>query len=475
MSKMTGKPLQGRQRGQAGIFMIMSLSVVLATLGLAVDIGTAYYTRQSAQTAADAAAMAAVSFASAGGQPACGSTTICNSTAASCANPPTATATDIDVGCLYAKSNGFVNNGTTQFVSLSANTTAPPGVTGNSPSYWVKADVSATPFTLFGRFGGVSALTINASSTAAVSYYSAGACIYVLDPSANQSFLASGASQTTATCGIFIHSTSTSGFTTTGSASVTASQILINSTAASIGSSSAVTPTPTYGAGSTATSDPLSTLTMPTFTNDTCLPAHDHLVIGSTTHVTMDANTTYCNGISIGNSAEVIFPAGNYVIKDGLSITGSAKVTFGAGTYILNGSSSNIALSFGNSAIVNGAGVTFFITGQYGHTIGAVAMTGATTVNLAGPGAGTYQGMLFLQDRVLSYSTTNTFANSAASVVQGTLYFPTTALSYSGGSSTGSYTAIVCKTIQFTGSAHFKNDPTGAFTGLATTVRGMIN
>jgi hypothetical protein len=452
--------------------MVMTLTLLMATLGLVVDLGWSYYLKQSAQTAADAAALAAAAYASASGQPACGAATSCSDTATNCPNPPTAPGTDLDVGCLYAQSNGFVNNGTTQFVKMSANTDAPPGVSNNSPSYWVKAQVSAKPFTLFGSFGGFTSLTINAASIAAVDYYTAGACIYVLDPSASAAFLASGASTTTATCGIFVHSTSPTGFKTTGSASVTASQILINASAASIGGSTSVSPTPTFNAGSSATSDPLL-LSVPTFTDDTCDSDHTNVSVGSTTTRNIDAGT-YCGGITIGNSANVTFTGGTYIIKDGLSIGGASTVTFDAGTYTLNGSKSNYALSFGNSAAITGTGVTFFITGQYSHTIGAVESTGATTVHLSAPGSGSYAGMLFVQDRNLSYSTVNSFANSATSVLQGTLYFPTTPVSYSGASATGSYTAMVAKTISFTGSANFKNDPTGQYTGLATTVRGLI-
>jgi hypothetical protein len=101
-------------------------------------------------------------------------------------------------------------------------------------------------------------------------------------------------------------------------------------------------------------------------------------------------------------------------------------------------------------------------------------MTGNTTVNLSAPHSGAYEGMLFLQDRTLTYSGTNSFANSSSSVLQGTLYFPTTSVSYSGASTTGTYTAMIGKKVSFTGSASFKNDPSGYYTGLGTTIRGVI-
>jgi hypothetical protein len=83
-------------------------------------------------------------------------------------------------------------------------------------------------------------------------------------------------------------------------------------------------------------------------------------------------------------------------------------------------------------------------------------------------------GMSVRAERNLGYTTTNSIANSAATVLQGTLCFPTTYLTYSGASTTGMYTAIIAKRIRMAGSAAFKNDPTGTYTGLASTVRGLI-
>jgi Flp pilus assembly protein TadG len=459
--------------GQAGLFVVLNLTLVFGALGFAVDIGFAYYTRQSEQAAADSAALAAAAYASASGAPACGTGgVVCNSAATGCStSPPNPPTTDLEAGCLYAKANGFVNNGTTQIVSLSANTTAPPGVTGNTPSYWIQANVTTKPYTLFGSFGGVSRLTINASAIAAVSYYNAGACIYVLDPTSSQAFSATGSSTTTATCGIFVNSSSASAFYESGSPTVTASQILVNG-GTSVSSSSSVSPTPTTNAGPQA--DPLATLAMPTFSNNGCTYTN-YTLAGSST-ATLGPGT-YCGGVNISHSATATFSpgAGQIIINDGLAIVGSSTATFNPGTYIINGSSGGVAMQFSNGVTVSGTGVTFFITGQYsGHTIGAVTSTGNAVVNLSAPTSGLYDGMLILQDRNLSYATSNSLANSTASVLQGTLYFPTTSLAYSGASSTGTYTAIIAKKISLTGSAAFKNDPTGMYTGLGSTVRGLI-
>jgi hypothetical protein len=459
----------GSRTGQAGLFVVFNLTIVFGSLGLAVDVGWAYYTRQSAQAAADAAAMAAVSWASSSGKPVCNTGGVtCNSTPTACSNPPTTPATtDLQVGCLYAQQNGFVNNGTTQSVSMAGNTTAPPGISNNSPTYWVQANVTAKPYTLFGAFGGVKQFTVNASAIAAVSYHNPGACIYALDPSLAQAFSATGAATVNATCGIFVNSSSSSAFYEHGSPSVTASQILING-GASISVASSVSPNPpTTNAG--PVSDPLASQTLPTFSNMCPNPPYTVYTVGGTSVASLPSGN-YCGGIAVTNSGKATFTGGTYYIWGGLSIGGAATATFDSGVYVVNGG----GISFGNSAAITGSGVTFYNTAQYGQTIGAVTNTGATTVTLSAPSSGTYQGMLFMQDRTPANATANSFANSASVSLTGTLYFPTCSLTYSGASTTATYTAIIADTVSFTGSASLKNDPTGIYTGLASTVRGLI-
>jgi len=464
-----GQLARGSRSGQAGLFVVFNLTLVFGSLGLAVDVGWAYYTRLSAQAAADAAALAAASWASNGSKPVCGTGgVVCNSTATACNNPPTTPATtDLEVGCLYAQQNGFVNNGQTQIVTMAANTTAPPGISNNSPTYWVQANVTATPYTFFGGFGGVRQFTINASAIAAVSYVPANACIYVLDPSVAQAFSATGSSNVTATCGIFVNSNSPSAFYEYGSPSVTATKILVNGGTSISGSSSVSPNPPTTNAG--AVSDPLATQTLPTFSNMCPSPPYAAYTLGGTSSAVLPSGN-YCGGITISHSATATFSGGNYYIWGGLTIGGSATVTFDAGTYVVNGG----GISFGNSASITGSGVTFYNTGQYSQAIGPVSSGGSVTLTLSAPSSGTYQGMLFMQDRIVANATANSFANSATTSLSGTLYFPTCSLTYSGSSTTATYTAIVADTVSFTGSASFKNDPIGTYTGLATAVRGLI-
>jgi Flp pilus assembly protein TadG len=91
----------------------LSLFTLFGIIGLAVDLGWSYYRKQVAQTAADAAALAAAVVAenNAGTNTiTCGSNNVVCQAAAAC---PTngATGNNILSGCLYAKANGFTNSG----------------------------------------------------------------------------------------------------------------------------------------------------------------------------------------------------------------------------------------------------------------------------------------------------------------------------------------------------------------------------
>lgn len=422
--------------GQAGLFVVLNLTLVFGTLGLAVDLGWAYYKRNAAQTAADAAAMAAVSYAGENGFTCGVNGVICGST--TCANPNVSPpVNNLQVGCLYAGANGYWNGGS-QTVTLQGNTTTPPGLSGNSPAYWVQASVSENTNNFFGRFGGISAFAINTVATAGLTVTPPANCIYVLDPSAPGAFVTSGNASVTASCGVFVNSSSSSAFTVNGGATVNASTILVNG-GASVANNAYVSPSPQTGQGTV--SDPLANLTMPTYGG--C----DH------TNFSLSGGGTLNPGVYCG----------------GISISSSANVTFNPGSYILEGGGFKV----GGSGTLSGTGVTFFNTGSTTYAPGVISTSGSATLDLSAPSSGVYQGMLFVQDRNWPYSGTNVVSGSSGSVMSGTLYFPNTALSYSG-SSAGSYTAIVAQTVDFVGTSVLKNDPSGNLTGLTGRTVSLI-
>ena len=201
------------------------------------------------------------------------------------------------------------------------------------------------------------------------------------------------------------------------------------------------TTTPAAVTGTPVVADPLASLAAPTPASCVTHPTLYNAPNGTTTLLP----GTYCGGISVG---------------------GIANVTFSAGLYIIDGG----GLSFGNSAVATGNNVTFFLTGT-NATYASVTASGASTVTLSGPTSGTYQGILFYQDRTLCTVTTcpgASFGNSAAVTFTGTLYFPTTKVSFSGAAQTASNMAVVADEVSFAGSSNITYDPTGQKTGLFT-------
>src|SRR5215471_10390680 len=93
------------ERGQALLLFTIVITVILSFLALVVDVGWAYYVGKKAQTAADAAALAAVTQAArqigADGAVQCGGGIACQSSGGC---PSTA---NLQVACQYAGANGF--------------------------------------------------------------------------------------------------------------------------------------------------------------------------------------------------------------------------------------------------------------------------------------------------------------------------------------------------------------------------------
>src|SRR5580700_1222485 len=170
------------RRGQALVMMVMSLTVILGMMSLAVDLGWGYVQRESAQSAADAAAAAVVKAAltnSASSQ-ACGTSGVwCGTpagTATNCpATAPVSASTSFDNGCMLAAANGFTTTGSTT-VSIQANTTSPaPTAPGTTVTYWATVLITGSPTSFFPLPKGGSALTLNVRSTAGITSSGAGA------------------------------------------------------------------------------------------------------------------------------------------------------------------------------------------------------------------------------------------------------------------------------------------------------------
>src|SRR5688572_2021123 len=123
-----------RTKGSVLIMVTVALVAMFGIMGLAVDLGWAYFVKKSAQNAADAAALAAVTAAVAAGPVAtmtCGGGTVtCAATPIPC--PATG---NLQIGCLYAAQNGFSPATAQQNVLIQASDAATaPTVNGCTPT-----------------------------------------------------------------------------------------------------------------------------------------------------------------------------------------------------------------------------------------------------------------------------------------------------------------------------------------------------
>jgi hypothetical protein len=422
--------------GQAALMMTLSLTVILGLLGLAVDLGWAYYRQQAAQGAADAAAVAAVRAAvtSAPSGPTCAGAVWCG-TATNCpATAPGAASNSFDNACMLAAANGFTTSGI-DTVSVQAGTSSPvPTVSGPSPAYWAVVRVRESLPALFGAAFARGGFNPGAIATAgAIAGAGAGSCIYVLDPNAADAFEAGNDASVQVACGVYVDSSNTSAaMYVTGGASVTAPAIdVVGAFKQDNGGSTSVVPT----TGTATAVDPFASLLSPTPAGS--CQSGDFTAWQATAYA--PAPGTYC-GFSLGNSMALQMSPGTYIINGGtFSIEGGSTVTSSGGVliYLTGGATVNIA---------NGANVT-----------------------LSAQASGAYQGVLFYQDRSIASPGASTFAGGATMNLTGSLYFPHATLDVNNGSSTaGTTMAIVADMVNFQGGAHLLADAGGTKTGLSS-------
>ncbi|HWF09848.1 MAG TPA: pilus assembly protein TadG-related protein [Bryobacteraceae bacterium] len=434
-----GKELRlGSRRGSAALLATLSLTVMFGALGFVVDLGYAQYRKRVAQSAADAAALAAASWAAANGS-SCSSGITCNSLT-NCSIPDSVT-TPLGAACVYAQANGYTQGGSGgQTVTFLANDTNSP-VSGNAQTLWFQVTVGQSISATFARFGGISALNVKAAAVAGVGSTGGASCIVALSQAAGNAFTDSGSGNiTTTSCGIYDNA----GFSYSGSGNITATTIQYAGTYSKTGSGT-LRPTPTRV--TSYVSDP--------FANVPSIP--------------VSSTCDYSNYSISDASAHILSPG---VYCGGLSLTGSGSITFQTGTYIINGTGGGSkSFNYTGSGNLTGTNVTFYITGQNGYTAGPIAISGSGNLNFSAPSSGSDRGLLFYQDRNVSYAAANSYTGSGN--VSGSFYFKTTSLTYSG-SGNAAYQAIVANKVTLTGSGNFTKDTTGQFTGMVQSLVSMI-
>ena len=423
------------ESGQAILVVVVALSLVmLGALGLGMDGAQMFAQYQMAQAAADAAASAGILSIMKG-------TNATSTYTFATGTPPlasyTCTTSDGRTPCVYARNNGF---GAT--ASDTVTLSYPSSVSGVTlASVTVPALTVTVQRVLNNGFirlvGGAAHTTISAKATAGITGTSSSYCIYALSTSASYAFNATNGATVTATgCGIAVNSSNATDAANIVGATVSASKIDIVG-GLTMNNGGSATPAPVTGASAAA--DPFASLAAPPLGNCAAHPSQTTPASNATL-----TQGTYCGGIYVGN--------------------GNTNITFSPGIYVINGGGISL-----NSTTVTANGVMFYLTGT-NATYQPAAIGNGVTVDMSAATSGTYQGILFFQDRSITYTASNgsSFTEGATLNMSGTLYFPTTSVSFSGTASSSGYLAIIASTVSFTGGAKVKNDPTGSYTGLSS-------
>ena len=243
-------------------------------------------------------------------------------------------------------------------------------------------------------------------------------CLLLLSQTAHPALTISGGTAVNVPgCNVTVNSSNSSALTVSGGSTLNAGAIDVTG---GVGNSTGFSPAPVTGVPPEP--DPFASLQPPTYSG--C----DHSGLVKVHNATTALNPgTYCAGITIDASSHATFNPGLYIVSGG-----DLKVS-------------------GNLAYASGSGVTFYVVS------GGVVLQGGPNVDLAAPTSGTWEGMLFYQDRADTNGATLSGGSNAN--LTGVLYFPSASVTYSGGSGGSSpYTVIVADTATFSGASSLNSD-----------------
>jgi hypothetical protein len=443
-----------RRRGQALIMTTLCLIPMFGLVGLAVDLGWMEFIKKSAQSAADAAAMASLlQF-----QSTLYSTDFtCGINGVICQGPTecsTITTGYLHSGCAYAQLNGFTSSPTgNQYVSSQSGVGVPPTAPGvNSSAYWVTVRVNQTVPQLFSAVLGNSTGRVAARATAALN--PARDCIYVMDPAGSDAIHMNGNASLISSCGVYVNSNNPTALNGVGGVTLSASEIDIVGNYSFAGT---LNPDPP-STGVAVMADPLANLPAPT------VPAGCD-----------NANTYQVNTNGTVNLSPGVYCGGIYVKK------GTANFT--PGLYILKGG--GLATQDSNS-IITGSGVTIYNTYDpaspkaWINTYGPINIVANSVATLSAPTSGTYAGVLLMEDRRLTPTScggticTDNWGGGSLSSFTGIIYGRSSLMNFYGNAAMSAYTVIVAYRLAMNGTTDVNNDYSSLPTGNPIKVTALV-
>jgi Putative Flp pilus-assembly TadE/G-like len=320
------------ESGQVLVLTVLTMTLLMGMMALAIDVGLLFRARRVAQTAADAGAMAGALEWNNNG-----------------------TARVVSAARAAARNNGITNTSTNVHVHMSPNITSPY----HNTSGFVEVVVSQPNPTFFMAVFNFNPLNVTARGVAGI--IAGTACIIALDRNNDDSTLLinAGSTITTPNCGIQVDSSSSSAFCDQGNATIDAPYIRVSGNEAGGGNCGKSPGTPLFP-NAAPISDPYANLPDP---NSLCAGGNTTGLTSITTgnvgtlpssrvtqangtiaNVTCFSGTNVnLNGITLGSNPDT--NADLFVFQKGVTLTGTVNVngtmdvaggTFNQGTATLN-------------------------------------------------------------------------------------------------------------------------------------------
>ncbi|MCW5745580.1 MAG: hypothetical protein KIT36_05210 [Alphaproteobacteria bacterium] len=373
------RSLIAAERGGVVVLVALAVPTIAGSLALASDLGYWYATKRQTQQQADSAAYGAARLMREGA--------VSNVTLRS-------------VALKDAVRNGYPDLAAN---SLTVNRPPTSGTqAGNVNAVEVMIVRQAESF--FARIFGIMSVTIHAR--AVVSAASGEACVLALSTSKSRALNITGSTTIDApTCALATNSSAADSIVVGGSSSLIAKSLSTVGGISLTGNTTLNEPAVTKAAPIT---DPYAGLVVPPV--GAC--SATNFKLGGPSDSTINPGV-YCGGISMSGSGTLYLNKGTYILNRGdFSMTGSGRIRCGNCTSPTDG-------------------VTIILTATSGK-VGSVSIAGSGDVELAAPGTGPYEGVVFFQDPAASAGNDAKFNGGSNMKLSGAIYLPSADISYTG-------------------------------------------
>jgi len=388
----------GDGSGAVLIYTGFAVAVLFGVGGLAVDAGMWYATKRSAQSAADAAALAGALEVARG-------------------------STDAEVetrATADAALNGYSDSTGATITVNNPPTSGPSAGVAGAVEVIVQQPVP----------GFLSAVVhseqVTVAARAVARSFVAESCVYVMNPSEDAALSVPGTADVDMDCGAQVNSVSPTAIDQTGTSCMTATQI------ATSGNASGTCLNPQPEEDMPQTEDPFAYLSPPGVATDPC---DETDLVEITSPGPPIAPGNYCGGIVI--EADVTFLPGEYSIGgEGLQIQGNSTVT-----------GDEVSVYFPDDTVgYDPPGPT---------PPRALYIAGTTTVDLSAPTAGDYNSILFYMDQNIDPDLQLVLQGGADMELEGVVYAKNNHMRFAGGADgISGWTVLAVDTLEFSGNSN---------------------